>query len=111
MPDYRRIYADGGTYFLTACLQDRRSDLLVREIALLLASWREVAAARVFETIAAVVLPDHMHFLWRLPDDDHNFPARMARLKTGFTRRLPEGVKGRGRKQVATVFQAAALTS
>jgi putative transposase len=106
MPDYRRIYADGGTYFLTACLQDRRSDLLVREIALLRASWREAAAARPFETIAAVVLPDHMHVLWRLPDEDHDFPARMVRLKAGFTRRLPEGVKGKGRKRERGVWQS-----
>jgi putative transposase len=78
MPDYRRLYADGGIYFLTLCLEDRRSDLLVREIDHLRASWRFVAAARPFETIAAVVLPDHLHFLWRLPDEDHDFPTRIA---------------------------------
>jgi len=106
MPDYRRLYADGGTYFLTVCLNDRRSDLLVREITLLRSAWRDVAASRPFETIAAVVLPDHMHFLWRLPDDDHDFPTRMAQLKAGFTRRLPECPKGRGRKRERGVWQS-----
>jgi REP element-mobilizing transposase RayT len=33
MPDYRRKYADGGTYFLTVRLKDRRSDVLVRKLA------------------------------------------------------------------------------
>jgi putative transposase len=105
MPDYRRLYADGGTYFLTLCLLDRRSDLLVREINHLREAWRDVAAARPFETLAAVVLPDHMHFLWRLPDDDHDFPARIGQLKAGFTRRLPEAVKGRGRKRERSIWQ------
>lgn len=51
MPDYRRIYAGGGTYFLTVCLSDRRSDLLVRKIDKLRASWRDVTASRAFETV------------------------------------------------------------
>lgn len=106
MPEYRRLYADGGTYFLTVCLADRHSNLLVREIALLRDAWLEVAASRPFETVAAVVLPDHMHFLWRLPSDDHDFPTRMAQLKAGFTRRLPEEAKRRGRKRERGVWQS-----
>ena len=106
MPEYRRKYADGGTYFLTVCLEDRRSDLLVREIDFLRASWRDVADARPLETVAAVVLPDHLHVLWRLPDDDHDFPGRMSQLKAGFTRRLPENTKPRGRKRERGVWQS-----
>lgn len=106
MPEYRRLYADGGTYFLTVCLDDRRSDLLAREIALLRAAWRDVVAVRPFETVAAVVLPDHLHVLWRLPDDDHDFPTRMAQLKAGFTRRLPAGAKKRRRKRERGVWQS-----
>ena len=106
MPEYRRVYADGGTFFLTLCLKNRRSDLLVREIALLRASWRACVEARPFETIAAVVLPDHMHFLWTLPDNDHDFPTRVAQLKAGFTRALPETLKGPGRKRERGVWQS-----
>lgn len=106
MPDYRRLYADGGTYFLTVCLDDRRSDLLIREIEALRASWRDVAAARPFETIAAVILPEHMHFLWRLPGDDHDFPARLSQLKAGFTRRLPGSAKSNARKGERGVWQS-----
>lgn len=35
MPHYRRTWVPGGTYFFTVNLHDRRSDLLIREIALL----------------------------------------------------------------------------
>lgn len=106
MPDYRRLYADGGTYFLTVCLLDRRSDLLVRAIEALRASWREAVAARPFETIAAVALPDHLHLMWRLPGDDHDFPARLSMLKAGFTRRLSEAEKRAGRKGERGIWQS-----
>lgn len=105
MPNYRRLFADGGTYFLTVCLNDRSSDLLVREIEALRASWREVNAARPFETVAAVVLPEHLHLIWRLPEDDHDFPARLSQLKAGFTRRLDASCKGAGRKRARGVWQ------
>ena len=80
--------------------------MLVREIEKLRMSWRAVSASRSFDTIAAVVLPDHMHFLWKLPDDDHDFPTRIAQLKAGFTRRLPEIRKGAGRKRERGVWQS-----
>ena len=105
MPDYRRRYADGGTYFLTVCLADRRSNLLVRAVDALRASWRDVAAQRPFETVAAVALPDHLHVMWRLPDDDHDFPSRLSMLKAGFTRRLPDAEKRAGRKGERGVWQ------
>ncbi len=106
MPEYRRLYADGGTYFLTLCLEDRRSDLLVREIESLRASWRAVLASQPFDTVAAVVLPDHLHVLWRLPDGDHDFPSRISQLKAGFTRALPEQFKSNGRKGERRVWQS-----
>lgn len=106
MPDYRRKYADGGTYFLTLCLEDRRSDALVRYIELLRSSWRAVSQARPFETVAAVVLPDHTHFIWRPLDDDHDVPGRIAQLKAGFTRGLPEQMKGKKRKRERGVWQS-----
>lgn len=105
MPNNRRWYADGGTYFLTVCLDDRRSDLLVREIGALRASWREAFSSRRFETVAAVILPDHIQLIWRLPSDDHDFPTRLSQLKAGFTRRLPADVKSEGRKRERGVWQ------
>lgn len=105
MPHYRRLYAPGGSYFFTVNLHDRRSDLLVREIAALKASWRDVADARPFETVAAVVLPDHLHALWRLPPGDPDFSTRWRLIKHGFTRRLPDAAKTRGRKGERTIWR------
>lgn len=39
-----------------------------------------------FAIEAWVVLPDHMHAIWTLPDGDDDFPQRWGRIKAGFTR-------------------------
>jgi putative transposase len=88
MPNYRRLYVPGATYFFTVNLCDRRRRLLTDEIVSFRASWAEVGKAHPFETIAAVVLPEHTHFIWRLPDGDDDFSTRIRLLKSGLTRRL-----------------------
>jgi putative transposase len=42
-----------------------------------------------FEIDARVVLPDHMHAVWSLPDGDTDFPTRWRLIKTFFSRSLP----------------------
>lgn len=105
MPNYRRLRVAGGTYFFTVNLQDRRSDLLVRRIDFLKQSWRDVRRTWPFETVAAVVLPDHLHTIITLPEGDDNFPVRLRLLKSGFTRRLPETLKSKARKGERGVWQ------
>ncbi|HXI88048.1 MAG TPA: transposase [Parvularculaceae bacterium] len=105
MPDYRRLYVPGGTYFFTVNLFDRRTSLLTDHIDALRASWRDMRARHPFETIAAAVLPDHFHCVWRLPDGDHDFSNRLSLLKAGFTRRLPADAKKRGRKRERNIWQ------
>ena len=70
MPDYRRNRVAGGCYFFTVNLQDRRSDLLVREADTLRNAVRATRARHPFHIDAWVVLPDHMHCLWTLPPGD-----------------------------------------
>jgi putative transposase len=41
-----------------------------------------------FEIPAAVVLPDHLHFIWTLPRGDDNYSKRIGRMKVEFTRAL-----------------------
>ena len=36
-----------------------------------------------------VVLPEHLHAIWRLPPGDRNFPMRWSLIKAGFSRLLP----------------------
>jgi|HubBroStandDraft_6_1064221.scaffolds.fasta_scaffold1387114_1 putative transposase len=89
MPDYRRNRAPGGTYFFTVNLLDRRSELLVQRIDGLREVVREVRRRRPFHIDAWVVMPEHMHCLWTLPEGDADFPGRWRAIKTGFSKSLP----------------------
>jgi putative transposase len=48
----------------------------------------KIKAEKPFEIVAAVVLSDHLHFIWQLPPDDFNYSQRVSRLKVLFTRSL-----------------------
>ena len=89
MPDYRRNRIPGGTYFFTVCLADRSSNLLTTHIASLRAAVRKARAQRPFHIDAWVILPDHMHCLWTLPDSDSDFPGRWREIKKAFSKQLP----------------------
>ena len=93
MPTYRHRFRPGSSYFFTLNLADRRSDLLTRHASLLGQSARDVEGLYPFETIAAVILPDHMHMIWTLPDRDHQ--TRIRAIKAGFTARLADATNTR----------------
>ncbi|MEM7059310.1 MAG: transposase [Pseudomonadota bacterium] len=88
MSIYIRPKVTGATIFFTVALADRRSDLLVRQIDVLREAVRETKADRPFEIIAWVVLPDHLHCIWRLPVGDRKFPVRWGAIKSRFTMSL-----------------------
>ena len=91
MPNYRRAYHPGGTYFFTVNLLERHgNDLLVKHIGLLREVVRTVRASHPFEIHAWAVLPDHMHCVIRLPQEDIDFTVRWRLIKAGFSRRLPK---------------------
>ena len=85
---YRRARVRGATYFFTANLADRSSDALVRNIGLLRESMATVKASHPFSLVAMVVLPDHLHTIWRLPENDSDYSLRWSLLKAGFSRRM-----------------------
>ena len=68
MPDYRRFRVPGGTYFFTVNLLERRRDTLVRHVDALREAVRATRRERPFHIDAWVVLPDHMHCVWTLPE-------------------------------------------
>ena len=52
-------------------------------------AFRKARAARPFEVLAIVVLPDHLYCVWRLPDGDAGNANRWAQIKSTFSRALP----------------------
>src|ERR1700759_1637492 len=90
MPDYRRAGVKGGLFFFTVALADRSSDLLTEEIGRFREIYRAVQQRRPFETVAICVLPDHIHTLWKLPEDDPDFSTRWNLIKSGFSRGIDD---------------------
>ena len=87
MPNYRRLYIPGGTYFLTIVTYCRRPLFKSPDnIDLLRTCIAKVQKQQPFKITAAVILPDHLHFIWQLPADDSNYSQRVSRLKVLFTR-------------------------
>lgn len=86
---YRRYRVPGGTYFFTVNLFDRRSQLLTAHIDLLRSAVKNVREQRPFHIDAWVVLPDHMHCVWTLPEGDADYSSRWQAIKATFSRQLP----------------------
>jgi putative transposase len=70
---YRRNYVNGASFFFTVNLADRKSCLLVDHIGELRAAFRYVKQNHPFALDAVVVLPDHLHAIWTLPEGDADF--------------------------------------
>lgn len=91
MRTYTRAKIPGACYFFTVVAADRQTDLFTRHIDLLRSAFRNVRRAHPFLIDAAVVLPDHLHCLWTLPEGDEAFPTRWRLIKSGFSRSLAAG--------------------
>ena len=90
MPDYRRAWHPGGTYFFTVNLLQRHgNDLLTRHVDLLRETVRAVRQRHPFRIHAWVVLPDHLHCVIELPPNDADFATRWRLIKIGFSKALP----------------------
>ena len=86
MSDYRRAFIPGGGWFFTVNLLDRRKALLTHHIEILRDAVAATRRSHPFEIDAFVVLPDHLHAIWKLPPDDANFSVRWRLIKTRFAK-------------------------
>jgi len=91
MPNYRRARVPGGTYSFTVNLLERRRTLLVDHIEALRESFRVAHATRPLTLLAWVILPDHLHCVWRLSEGDDDNATRWRHIKSHFSRNIPTG--------------------
>ena len=95
MPNYRRAIVPGGTFFFTVVSWQRRPVLCNPDIrAVLREAITTVRGTHPFMINAWVLLPDHLHCVWTLPDGDSDFAGRWAMIKRFVTRRT--GFSGGG---------------
>ncbi|MEE2943877.1 MAG: transposase [Pseudomonadota bacterium] len=88
MSNYIRPKIPGATVFCTVVLVQRGSTFLVDQIDLLRGAVKETRGHRPFQIDAWVVLPDHMHFVWTLPESDCDLGVRIGAMKARFTMKL-----------------------
>jgi putative transposase len=105
MPNYRRWYVPGGTYFFTAVTFGRRRFLHEDAVRPLLRQAIEKTRQNwPFEIVAWTLLPDHLHTVWTLPPGDADYSLRWAKIKEDFTRSFlaqggEEAVRNRSRRR------------
>ncbi|MBN8632568.1 MAG: transposase [Rhodobacterales bacterium] len=85
MSRYIRPKVPGACVFFTVNLVDRGAETLVRHVQVLRQAVAVTRAKRPFVIDAWVVLPDHMHCVWTLPEGDSDYSVRMAAIKAQFT--------------------------
>ena len=87
MPNYRRLYIPGSTVFLTWITYQRNPLFAnLQNITLLRQAVSQTKHEFPFKITAAVILPDHIHFVWTLPATDSNYSKRVGRIKALFTK-------------------------
>ncbi|MDR0777084.1 MAG: transposase [Azonexus sp.] len=93
MTSYRRNLLPGGSFFFTVNLANRKLSLLIDHLNLLRAAFHQTRQRHPFTIDAIVVLPDHLHTIWALPENDADFSTRWRLVKSGFSRNLPDTEK------------------
>jgi putative transposase len=105
MSAYQRLYVPGGMYFFTLVVHERRPILTTPPgIDCLRGVFRTIMNRFPFRLDAVVILPDHLHTIWTLPEGDANYSTRWRRLKEEFTRAYlraggNEGTRSRSRRR------------
>ncbi|MDP1785734.1 transposase [Nitrosomonas sp.] len=92
MAEYRRAYVPGGSWFFTVNLAERKNNrLLVEKIDLLRSAFEYTKQRYPFRLDAVIILPDHLHCIWTLPQADADFSTRWKLLKGYFSRHIAKG--------------------
>ena len=89
MSNYRRSLTAGGVYFFTVVTHNRFPVFShVKNIRAFRKICKEVCNELPFEEVACVILYDHVHSIWKLPENDCDFSKRWGVIKSRFTKYL-----------------------
>lgn len=93
MPNYRRFYASNTYYFFTVVTYKRRP-IFQNESAinLLKQTIKTIKNKHPFGLEAIVILPEHIHSIWQMPDDDIDYSLRWQLIKMRFTKLSKENI-------------------
>lgn len=101
MSNYRRARVPGGGYFFTVVTRHRQPLFTSEDrIEILRDAFRQIKARRPFDIEAIVILPDHLHALWRLPDGDADFSGRWREIKKQVSNLIAPASDDQGERRV-----------
>ena len=109
--NYRRDYTFGATYFFTVVTFSRRKIFDDPEaVARLRAAFSGEMTRRPFYIDAIVIMPDHLHTIWTLPEEDRDYSIRWRNIKRSLTtttlsEQRPVVFGSRKRKQEQAIWQ------
>jgi putative transposase len=109
---YRRAKVKGGTYFFTLVTYKRiKIFTLAENVSLLRSSIKKVMHKHPFRIDAFVLLPDHLHCVWTLPQQDSDFSTRWRLIKSNFSRNFDQNTVGWVEERIPTIeaFSASRL--
>ncbi len=113
MSNYRRLKTPGGCYFFTVVTYKRQNILISPEARKILREViKEVKKDYPFEIDAWILLPEHIHCIWTLPDGDYDYSKRWGLIKAGFSKQAkalfyrPELInKSKRKHRESTIWQ------
>ena len=86
---YRRAKIAGASYFFTVVTHGRLPIFNDAEtVALFENALSRIKIRHPFDIDAFVILPDHIHIIWTLPEGDADFSLRWRLVKEAFTKRF-----------------------
>lgn len=89
MSNYHRLKIAGASYFFTVVTHDRKRIFdNENNIQILRNAFRREKQRRPFDVEAIVILPDHLHCLWTLPENDSDYSSRWREIKKHVTKEL-----------------------
>jgi putative transposase len=99
--NYRRAYLPGGIYFFTV-VTFNRVPIFTDEnrVEALRQAFRKEMAARPFQIDAMVILPEHLHCIWRMPEGDADYSSRWREIKKAVSRQISTATNARNERMV-----------
>jgi len=106
MADYKRLFLNGYSYYLTM-VTHKRMPLLIENIEALRESFRESKKYYRYSIDAIVILPDHLHMIIT-PKDVKEYPKIVRAIKYNFSMRvshMQEQSMARYKKGMTSIWQ------
>lgn len=111
MPNYIRVHQPGSTVFFTVNSYLRRPIFLNSDFRTALRHAIQITRRdKPFNIIAWVLLSDHLHCIWQLPENDHDTSSRWSIIKRLVSQQIGEKYKtsktsSRVKRNESTIWQ------